>query len=1267
MDFYKIKERSEKSGLAVYPDWKVIRSKDLMIRGKSFYAIWDQEVGLWSTDEFDVRRLVDDDLFKYKEELEKKTDGPITVKVLSDFSTNMWVSFRNYMAHLSDSSNTLDCALAFANTDVKKTDYISKRLPYPLEAGDYKAYEEVISTLYDPDERAKIEWAIGSVVSGDSKTIQKFLVLYGEPGSGKSTILNIIQKLFPTYYSKALGSANNAFATEVFRDNPLIAIQHEGDLSRIEDNTKLNSLISHDMMTMNEKHKPQYNARANCFLFMATNKPVKISDAKSGIIRRLIDVRPSGRKLPIKKYNALMAQVDFELGAIAQHCLDVYLEMGKSYYQAYRPVDMMFQTDPFFNFVESNYFTFVGQDGITLKQSYEMYKVYCTDSGVEFPLARHKFREEFKNYFAKFLETTRLTDGNQVRSYYTGFLKEKFTNAPPPVKEEAESWLNLTSNKSLFDDVFKDRPAQYANAKEIPTKKWIGVTTTLADMDTSLLHYVAVPHDHIVIDFDLKDETGKKSSARNLEEAAKWPETYAEYSKSGGGLHLHYNWEGDTSQLSFLFAEGIEVKVFNGDATLRRKLSLCNEYPIRTINSGLPLKEAGKVINFEGVKSEKSLRSLIERAAQKEFNAGTKPAMDFIATIIQEAHDSGLSFDITDLRPKLLTFAMGSTNQAAYCIKVLSKIKFKSAETFQVAPKEEKKLRIVFFDVESYPNLFHVSWKYQGPYMQINHMVNPTAEEIARIFEFDLIGYNNRRYDNHMIYACYVGYSVEELNELSKKIIGGSPNAMFGEAYGASYMDLYDVLTKKQSLKKWQIELGIHHQEIGLPWDQPVPVELWPKVADYCGNDVSSLEVAYDANPADVNARKILAELSGLPVNDTTSAHTAKILFGDDKHPQSEFIYTDLSIMFPGYTYDAGKSSYRGECPGEGGLVYAEPGMYKNVGLYDVGGMHPTSVIELNLFGDRYTRKYSDIFKTRIAVKHKDFETAKTMLDGVVAKYLGDKSVAKDMANALKLALNQVYGLSSASFDNKFKDPRNKDNIVAKRGALFMIDLKHAVQEKGFTVAHIKTDSIKIPEATPEIEQFVFEFGKKYGYTFEHEASYDRLCLVNNAVYIARDFSGKWSATGAEFAHPYIFKSLFSHEPLAFEDYCETFQVTTALYLDMDESLPEGEHNYRFVGKVGSFVPIKPGYGAGKLLREKEGKYSSATGAKEWRWLEAEVVKELGLEDAIDMAYFKILADNAVKHISEFGDFNWFVEPPFVAPEVKIVNVPDDGKVPWVE
>lgn len=67
-----------------------------------------------------------------------------------------------------------------------------------------------------------------------------------------------------------------------------------------------------------------------------------------------------------------------------------------------------------------------------------------------------------------------------------------------------------------------------------------------------------------------------------------------------------------------------------------------------------------------------------------------------------------------------------------------------------------------------------------------------------------------------------------------------------------------------------------------------------------------------------------------------------------------------------------------------------------------------------------------------------------------------------------------------------------------------MVNLKHAVQSQGFTVAHIKTDSIKIPDATPEIIKFVTEYGKLYGYNFEHEATYDRMCLVNDAVYIAR-------------------------------------------------------------------------------------------------------------------------------------------------------------------
>jgi hypothetical protein len=67
VDFYEIKERSNKRGvIEIYPDFKVCRSKDLMVRGGAFYAIWDEDKGLWSTDEYDVQRLVDDDLIKCK-------------------------------------------------------------------------------------------------------------------------------------------------------------------------------------------------------------------------------------------------------------------------------------------------------------------------------------------------------------------------------------------------------------------------------------------------------------------------------------------------------------------------------------------------------------------------------------------------------------------------------------------------------------------------------------------------------------------------------------------------------------------------------------------------------------------------------------------------------------------------------------------------------------------------------------------------------------------------------------------------------------------------------------------------------------------------------------------------------------------------------------------------------------------------------------------------------------------------------------------------
>ena len=1230
MDFYQISVKEAAKGAPqLYPDWTVGRSKDLMVRGRSFYAVWDEEKNLWSTDEYDVQRLVDEDLHRYNSE----HNGEYKVQSLRSYNTQIWSKFRSFMQNISDNSHPLDEKLIFSNTEVKKTDYASKRLSYPLEEGNHEAWDELLSVLYSEEERTKIEWAIGAVVSGESKTIQKFLVFYGPAGSGKSTILNIIHKMFEgyvaTFDAKALGSNNNAFSTEVFRNNPLVAIQHDGDLSKIDDNTKLNSIVSHEEMTMNEKYKPSYTAKVNAFLFMGTNKPVKISDAKSGIIRRLIDIHPTGAKIEANHYHALMQMIDFELGAIAHHCLTVYKDLGKNHYNSYKPLEMMLQTDVFYNYVEYCFDVFKKQNGVTLKQAYELYKEFCNETGLDRLLPQYKFREELRNYFDDFTHSIEL-DGVMLRSYYSGF---KNLQTPNPFVPDESYLIKLDSEDSAFDHLYPDQPAQYGKESGFPGKKWVNVTTTLSDLNTKKLHFVKIPENHIVIDFDLCDENGEKDLLKNIQEASKWPPTYTELSKSGAGIHLHYFYNGDVSELHSVFDVGIEVKTLLGDSSLRRKLSNCNNLEIATLTSGLPKKEKTMLEN-KSIQSEKGLRDLIERNLRKEIHPGTKSSIDFIHKILEDAYDNGVAYDVRDMRSEILSFAANSTNQSSLAVKVVQKMKFAS-EKAMIEPDASDK-PIVFFDVEVYPNLFVVCWKYAGDSDVVN-MINPTPNEIEQLFSMRLVGFNNRRYDNHIMYARFLGYTNEELYRLSSQIISNNSRVLFGEAYNLSYADIYDFSSKKQGLKKFQIELGIHHMELDHPWDQPISEDKWGMVVKYCGNDVTATEAVFNARKQDFSAREILADLSGLSVNHTTQNHTAKIIFGDDKDPQNKFIYTDLSNEFPTYRFDGKESVYLNEVTGEGGYVYAESGMYENVAVLDVASMHPTSIEQLNLFGP-YTKKYSELKEARLAIKRKDYETAAGLLNGKLAKYLdGNDDSAEGLSYALKIVINIVYGLTSASFPNQFRDNRNKDNIVAKRGALFMIDLKYAVQEQAFTVAHIKTDSIKIPDATPEIIQFVIDFGRNYGYEFEHETTYDKFCLVNDAVYVAKT-EGKWVAVGAQFQHPYVFKSIFTKEPIEFDDLCETKNVTQgAMYLEM----PDGVMIH--VGRTSSFVPVT--YGGGTLWRVKDDKKYAVTGTKGYSWIEREtaVGRKEPYSDFVDYSYFENLKDAAENAIDFYGLVDKFV------------------------
>lgn len=197
---------------------------------------------------------------------------------------------------------------------------------------------------------------------------------------------------------------------------------------------------------------------------------------------------------------------------------------------------------------------------------------------------------KFKSVFDKYASN----DGAGSRNVYSGFRSDIFEKKVKEVRDDDKSrrasWIKLEKSEvgkiGPFEDLCSDAPAQYANSDETPRKGWTKVKTKLKDLNVSKLHYVKVPEWLIVIDFDLKDEDGNKSLEKNLEAASKWPATYAEVSKGGAGLHLHYIYKGDVSKVKmtyyvlYMTENGIGNRVVQVDGGIQaagQLQAICNQ------------------------------------------------------------------------------------------------------------------------------------------------------------------------------------------------------------------------------------------------------------------------------------------------------------------------------------------------------------------------------------------------------------------------------------------------------------------------------------------------------------------------------------------------------------------------------------------------------------------------------------------------------------------------------------------------------------------
>lgn len=1344
-DFLKVEKAwDNKKQRYVYTPSFIIRSncKDLMVRGGKFYALYNEQNGLWETRDPRAIELIDEQVREYvesKEGPDQMSDtehGPM-IRRIADQRTGLVRNWHNFCENdYKGEWHPLNQKVIFSNQDAKRNDYCSVKLDYPLIEGPTPYYDKICNKLYLPSEVEKWEWFVGSIIAHEQRNLQKMLVFYGEPGTGKSTIIGkvIAENLFNGFECDYVTKfeANNlcghdTFGTQFLEKDAVLAYDDDAEMQVITSKTTLNKIVSHEAIEVNPKFGRKFTVRPNCMLIVGSNEPVQMSP-NSGMNRRLIDIRPTGQKLSPEEYDECIEHLPFEKSGIAWKCYTTFKRLGKHAYDKYIAEDMLNRTSPFQNFVVENYISL--KDGVSLANAYKMYCEYAEMCRFKNVLVRHKFRDTLKLYFTSYDnavfhgfkgERIGLKTLEEIES--EKLLDEEISEESP------KHWLIFDETVSLFDRAYQDCLAQYANDEGTPRNKWANVTTKLKEIDTHKLHYVLTPGDLIVLDFDIKGDDGEKSFEKNLAKAEKYPPTYAELSKSGAGIHLHYIWTGgDPDKLSRVVEPNVEVKVAKGNSALRRCVTKCNSLPISELSSGLPLKDEGgkkKVLDWDGFKNERALRQFVVNCLLKRHHGYTKPECDYMKKELDAAYEKGFTYDIRDLDQDIFCFAMSSSNKADYCMDVVSHLHLCSKDVEEAEHREETTVTtedydnspIIFLDVEispsarqakaagtNYPDTipddtpahFVVVWKYRGS-DEIITMVDPKSSEVEKLFRYRIIAHNGISYDANMCYAAAQGYTSEELYSESQKLISKDPvlnkQAKFYQARKLFFADTYEYPVNKQKLKLWEIELGLTHLEWDKPFEWPVPDCELQDYVNYCKNDVVSLEAVFEATQADFIAKEMLADLAGGSVIDTTNSLSTKFVKGDTDH--LELIYTDFTTgkqygdgvpfelkpitqaeyealgddwtdvkpnninHFPGYHYvlmEDGKchNMFRGIDLGRGGYVYNNEGMYGRAVTKDSASHHPSSIEQLNLFG-KQTSRYSDLKKARYAIKHKDYDTVRKMFDGKLAKYLDDPSKAKALSNALKLVLNAFYGMTSSPHDYfEAKDPRNINNIVALRGAIVLKIIQDEVEARGFTVIHIKTDSIKIADPTDDILKLVDEIGAKYGYTFEVEHTWSRICLVDKAQFIGmHDYDDpespfEWDATGAKFQMPYIYKTMFTHEEITFEDFKETFNVKQGtLHLVYNEGTDKEID--KFVGTCGQFTPVKKGLGA-HLYRVKDGKRFAATGStnketkEKYEWVESDTVSEI-YENVIDMNYYNSKVNEAIADLSKFGDYDWFVHP----------------------
>lgn len=1201
MDFYDIVTDNTKKVISIGPIFRTIDIQDIIIDNKAqeVIAYWDEETSRWSTDISKLLTGIDNQVFlEYKNFQRLHPEEPVTLNTINNVASSAYRDWLKFLSSVRTPKHDFNSEVLFSDHDIERSDYATYKLPYrPEPSVNIDQFLEGMSVFYDKENLDKLMWFIGATLTGKMHSIQKFAYLYGKAGSGKGTTIEIIKQIFQGPYTGQISleklTGKSEFASAQVRDLPVL-FDPEVNLYRMTNDTPLLALTAHEPISVNKKFRDPIEITFRGFLIAASNQPVKVRNIDAGINRRLIDIYQTGNKMSSDQYVPWLESIPSQVPGIAAYAIERFNLMGRSYFEGYVSQQMLAQTNYMHRFVKEYYTEFT--DPMPLGKAYEMYQNYLSADNVDFKVTRHDFQNDFSRYYESTSQKHQTINGVQSKFWFENFnmsvINNPALNITNDIPVDQSTPAIFESDFNYFNQAEPTYPSQLALPNGNPKSPWATVKTTNHDIDQSQTHYINVDPSLIVIDIDMHHPSTDKPALEILN-SLPLPTTYSEPSRDQKGIHLYFHYNDTLPLKNTTINDQVEIKVYTGGQAIRRKFTSSNGIiNLATINfeNLRPLieqapKENQSMITTDfkkSLESEEQLRTLIKKALRKEVHSATKPNIDFIEHILQQAVLDDLTYNVSDMEQSITAFALSSTNQSTEAVRIASSLPYQNppvnptvfelptAPTAHIEPTS-----MMFYDVEVFRNVFMFSYYKPATMSEPATLINPTQAELrAVVSDQALVGFNNYRYDDFILYYALLGYSPLELFNISKQIIVDKQSSKLSfKAHNISYLDLYEIAVTKQSLKKWEVDLHLPYDETDVDWDAPLDPSLWERVAAYNRNDTKVLPDLLDHIYGDYEAVQILAQMSGMPLNRTINAHTTQIIFtrSDGTHvkPDSSYtVYTDLSETFPGYTFDRYTgSSYLGLDPSNGGYVYSQPGIYNRAVELDIKSMHPTSIENLNYFGE-FTPSYAALKQVKFHLSANDFDGAIAALP-ILKPILADpKTNVKAIITAVKRALNSAYGLTSASFDNALKNPQNIDNIVAKRGSLFMITLQRHLESKNIHVIHIKTDSIKISDPTEEIINEIQQFGLDYGYEFEVEDTYAPFVLIDKAQLIGYSASHEsWHAIGTKFINPYNYKTLFSHEDYVLDDYARTIQSRVGkLYLgDL------------FIGRIGSFIATPKG------------------------------------------------------------------------------------------